>query len=664
MTAGVAVSGVTQTITATVTTGGSYSISTTANGVTFAASGTFANTGPQDIVLTATGTPTASGPNDFTLNTTPNCTFSRTTLGKLLVSGAVTGNGRYATLADAFAAINGGAQTSATITISVEGNTDETTGTASLNAGTWTSLTITPIGPRTITGATVAGNPLINLNGADNVTINGLSTGGNSLTITNTTVSATAGTSTIRFINDASNNIIQNCTINGSSTGAAYGATLTTANIIIGTGTSTGNINNQILNNDIGQNGTAYPSQLITSIGTSTAITNNTTTISGNQFHDYFKTAGMAAINIGANSATFTISNNKFYQTVNQTTLVSISYSKAIVVNTTSGGGYDINTNIIGFNSSAGTTVLTNSGGSFTGIELTAVAASPVSSIQGNTINGINWTTASGAATLGASAFNGIYVGAGGVNIGTTTGNTIGATSGTGSSTTNIFFTTTVTGSGIFPIYVTSSTECAITNNNIGAIATGGIAAIGYVFTGIATAGTGAHTLSLNNVGNSTSGSIALGIVGTTTILSTVKGIEILGSGSVTVGSLSNGNTIQNIRMNAVATNAFTAITSTNTGATLNINYNTVKGIIFGATSATNTPAGAIGSPLKLTMAGGRQSSDGTLGDVGTTGYYWSSSMSSTITTAYSHYLNFHSTTASMTTWNRARGLSVRCLKD
>jgi len=77
MAAGVAVSCVTQTITATVSSVGTYSISTTANGVTFAGSGTFAGTGAQDIVLTATGTPTAAGSNSFTLNTTPSCSFTR-----------------------------------------------------------------------------------------------------------------------------------------------------------------------------------------------------------------------------------------------------------------------------------------------------------------------------------------------------------------------------------------------------------------------------------------------------------------------------------------------------------------------------------------------------------------------------------------------------------
>ena len=79
MAAGVAVSGVTQTITANVTSVGTYSISTAANGVTFTGTGTFAGTGAQNIVLTASGTPTAAGSNSFTLNTTPNCSFSRTT---------------------------------------------------------------------------------------------------------------------------------------------------------------------------------------------------------------------------------------------------------------------------------------------------------------------------------------------------------------------------------------------------------------------------------------------------------------------------------------------------------------------------------------------------------------------------------------------------------
>lgn len=77
LTAGVAVSGVTQTLTLNVTSLGTYSISAIANGITFFSSGTFTSTGVQTIVLTASGTPTSAGTITFTLNTNPNCSFTR-----------------------------------------------------------------------------------------------------------------------------------------------------------------------------------------------------------------------------------------------------------------------------------------------------------------------------------------------------------------------------------------------------------------------------------------------------------------------------------------------------------------------------------------------------------------------------------------------------------
>jgi hypothetical protein len=80
------------------------------------------------------------------------------------------------------------------------------------------------------------------LNGADFLTIDGLNSGGNSLTISNTSTSSTAGTSTIRFINGATGNIVTRCTIQGSSTVAAGGT------IVFSTDASTtnGNDNNTI----------------------------------------------------------------------------------------------------------------------------------------------------------------------------------------------------------------------------------------------------------------------------------------------------------------------------------------------------------------------------------------------------------------------------------
>jgi len=73
-----------------------------------------------------------------------------------------------------------------------------------------------------------------------------------------------------------------------------------------------------------------------------------------------------------------------------------------------------------------------------------------------------------------------------------------------------------------------------------------------------------------------------------------------------------------------------------------------------------NTSVGAFASPLKLPMSGHRNGSSGSLLSVGTGGRYWSSTVSGT----GSRSLLFSSSSASITTFNRAFGFSVRCLKD
>ena len=69
---------------------------------------------------------------------------------------------------------------------------------------------------------------------------------------------------------------------------------------------------------------------------------------------------------------------------------------------------------------------------------------------------------------------------------------------------------------------------------------------------------------------------------------------------------------------------------------------------------------GAYASPLKLTAAGYRGFSDGSLGGVGSNGNYWSS----TVSGAYARSLHFDSSDAYMDSYYRAYGFSVRCLKD
>ena len=70
--------------------------------------------------------------------------------------------------------------------------------------------------------------------------------------------------------------------------------------------------------------------------------------------------------------------------------------------------------------------------------------------------------------------------------------------------------------------------------------------------------------------------------------------------------------------------------------------------------------AGAYNSPLKLPVAGYRQFSNGALSNVGSYGYYWSSTVSGT----NARSLLFSSSNASTLSRFRAYGFSVRCIKE
>jgi uncharacterized protein (TIGR02145 family) len=83
---------VSQTITANVSQIGTYFISTSNNGVTFAGSGVFDATGNQNIKLNATGTPTTFGANSFSLNTSNSCTFTRYVKNNLSSNGSAVVN--------------------------------------------------------------------------------------------------------------------------------------------------------------------------------------------------------------------------------------------------------------------------------------------------------------------------------------------------------------------------------------------------------------------------------------------------------------------------------------------------------------------------------------------------------------------------------------------
>jgi uncharacterized protein (TIGR02145 family) len=76
-------------------------------------------------------------------------------------------------------------------------------------------------------------------------------------------------------------------------------------------------------------------------------------------------------------------------------------------------------------------------------------------------------------------------------------------------------------------------------------------------------------------------------------------------------------------------------------------------------TWATNNAAGAFANPLKL-PAGGNRSTGGSLFNIGTYGYCWSS----TVNVALTDFLLFTDSNAFMFTNHRSTGLAVRCIKD
>ncbi|HLM02941.1 MAG TPA: Calx-beta domain-containing protein, partial [Pyrinomonadaceae bacterium] len=179
------------------------------------------------------------------------------------------------------------------------------TGAVALNefAGGFT-VTIQPSGGARLISGT-SSTPLLDFNGADGVTINGL-TGAANLTIRNTGTSAA-----IRFINDASNNAVLKTTLEAASTSAVLN---------ISTGITTGNDNITVDGNVIRDLSTAAGAPLngINVAGTSAAVANSNITINNNQIFNF--TAAGTVIQLSEN-ITYTF--NDIFQTAARTTALA-----------------------------------------------------------------------------------------------------------------------------------------------------------------------------------------------------------------------------------------------------------------------------------------------------------------------------------------------------
>jgi hypothetical protein len=500
----------------------------------------------------------------------------------VLVSGAVTGNGSYPDLTSAFTAINSGSQSGASITVSVVASYTEPT-TAMLSQGAWANLVISPVGNVTVSG-NIAG-PLIDLNGADRVGINGINSGGNTLTIDNQST-GTTGTCTIRFINDARSNLVANCTILGAS------ASTTLGTIFFSTGTVAGNDSNVVSFNQVGNSSAGAPANALYSSGTA-GMENSDNTISSNNIYDYFN-AGLttAGILVEANNNAWTISSNRLFQTALRTYTTSNTH-KGIRIS--SGSGHTVTNNTIGFSSAAGTGTYAMAGTvatRFIGIDL-AVGTASASSVQGNTITAFSLGTSSGAATTNG-IWCGINITSGNVNVGNAGANTIGGSAGANL----VACIPTATQGAVVGINTSSTGTILIQNNIIGGLSSSGstAAVAGSVF-GINISGTATSiTVSGNTIGNTTADNMRAGTSGLTTGNSLAAGINMSAS---PVSVLVSGNTIQNFSSYGTGTSGyvrgFFTATSTSLTSTSNITGNTIRNLVTNNT-ATGISSGLTGA--------------------------------------------------------------------
>jgi hypothetical protein len=497
----------------------------------------------------------------------------------ITATAGTTGPTDYATLQLAFAAINAGTHQGA-INVWILGNTTETA-SAALNASgsgsaSYTSIIMVPSGARTISGNLAA--PLIDLNGADVVTIDGLNSGGNSLTLSNTNTGATAGTSTIRFINGAQSNTVTRCNIQGSSTvtvGTGAGGA-----VLFSTTTGAGNNSNTVSLNNVGPAGANLPVKAITAVGTTTSNTtiNRDNVIDGNNVFDFFGTGGVSVtgMDIRTGNTNFTIQNNRIYQTATRTfTTTALRYAGITLVGTTgaNGNSHTIRNNVIGFGAAngTGTTTINGSSNEFRGLDLPAASSGTATNVQGNIVSGINQTTSRASTTASSSPFIGIALGvtSGVFDVGNLSGNQIGSLDGSSTIVINAT-STTASNAPVIAIYDFSLSSGNVSNNNIGAITinSGGTGTtVGFRGILVNTSSAATETINNNTIGGPTAaGAITDNIVGSYVMYGIQTALPTVSMTGNTVRNLVGNSTFPaTVVGSGIVVNVSTASTNTNT---------------------------------------------------------------------------------------------------
>ncbi len=389
--------------------------------------------------------------NDLQFNTADTYTLAASasgltgdTSGNILVGAAVvtvtasagTATGNYSTLKAAFDAINAGTH-QGDVVVNINGNTSEGATPATLNSSgagsaSYTSLLVRP----TVDGVSISGTPatgfgVIQLKGADNVTIDGdnPNSGGvnRNLSVLSTSSATTGLTSLVRIT-----------TVNS---GAAAGADTNTIKNLILTGNATGrnasgNVSTSASENNtfgvmVGGNGgstatdapiaaTSVTGSLVVSTGVSGLVVDN------NAINACAR--GVAFLGSGTSSSTgVTISNNLIGD---QST--SLSGNAPFMAPTTTvytKGVYIQGTDAVSITGNTFKNILSYVGTTMSAIELNSFIGSGIISISNNTIDGFaqNAANTSAPKAILVSAAGGAF---------TISGNTLSNLQWPGSSTT------------------------------------------------------------------------------------------------------------------------------------------------------------------------------------------------------------------------------------
>ncbi|MFN8310393.1 MAG: T9SS type A sorting domain-containing protein [Chitinophagales bacterium] len=498
-------------------------------------------------------------------------------------------NGSYATLGAAFTAINGASQTGKNITIVISGTNTETTAVTATGAlGVWTSMTITPSGAAVVTGN--LGGVLFTLSAVSSVTIDGLNSGGNSLTFENSNAGATS--SVIYLTNGANKIRILNCILKGSNTNAA--AATSGALYVLGGSTATlGNNNNSLINCELTASGSNFPYVGVFSAG-STSKLNTNDSIIGCSFHDIFNTTGslMSGIYALQNTSNMFIYGNAFYQTAARSTSSS-GATRVINWQVANGNNVIIRKNRIGgavANGQGLTDITATAAAQWIGISISTITTGG-NIIDSNIISNVRFATPAG--TSGASAGSGTLIGitTGTAPVQTVSYNTIRNVICTGSNTTA---TGTVKGIDVAPATgVTMNVEYN-TIDSLFALGTG--ASVAHNCRGIMTVGAGTVNVRYNKIGTQFSNSIRAGAVGHGTNTQEAEGIYLAGTNAI----VCQYNEVANV-LNTASTSGPQNIVrgievlSSTSGAAIDVSFNRVHDIVTACSNTSTTVHNCVG---------------------------------------------------------------------